>query len=64
MAKVSRTKTHVKIYLTPIEVDAFTDMMSEAATGLRHDSWSPAMDRVDDTVGPARRLAKEIREQS
>ena len=64
MAKVSRTKTHVKIYLTPIEVDAFTHMMSEGATGLQHDSWSPAHERVDNTVGPALRLAREILEQS
>lgn len=64
MAKVSRTKTHVKIYLTPIEVDAFSHIISEGVEGLRHDMWTPAMGRVNSTVGPALRLAREIREQS
>lgn len=66
MAKVSRTKTHVKIYLTPIEVDAFASIIREGVAGLRFDyeQWSPAMDRVDSTVGKALRLADEITEQS
>lgn len=65
MAKVSRTKTHVKIYLTPIEVDAFASIISEGVAGLRFDysQWTSAFYRVDSTVGKAQRLAKEITEQ-
>jgi hypothetical protein len=64
MAKVGRTKTHVKIYLTPNEVDALVSLMVEGLAGFEvstPEGPTPAMLRVDATVGKALRLAEEIK---
>ena len=65
MAKISKTKTHVKIYLTPLECNALSHIVAEGAAGLFDDDhetscWSAAHGRVNDIIGPALRQAEEI----
>ena len=63
MAKVKRTKTHVKIYLTPLEVSAFVGMILSAneTSGGDNDDW--ACQRVADICEDAKVARNQILKQ-
>ena len=65
MAKVGKTKTHVKIYLTPLEVEAYAHLVGEGMMSqidVRGGENPPAhFNRVEDTVNEALQAAEQIR---
>ena len=47
MAKVSHTKTHIKIYLTPIEFDACNNMCHNACVDYEGDEFQRVCDALE-----------------
>ena len=48
MAKVSRTKTHIKVYLTPIEFDACFSVYDEGVVDREGDEYKRVYDALEE----------------